>query len=200
MAIFETDPLAANLVILGIALLGTAAYVLLRYVLKRSIEGLDKEFGYFMLLIGLYTALYGLFYSMLWPAPMGGAYGILFGDSYAILGFLELFASFTMLKGGSFFMLAIFAFFAGIYAIVSGWGGYVQSMTKSPIEMFGLYFSSGMAGVLVGPTVLLRNNTAGRIIGILLIIALVVAAVLAMITGYGAIGGHLVDFSSYHGL
>ncbi len=186
-----TDPLAANLVLLGTAYMGIAAYVGFRYTLGRESDEISRAYGSFLTLTGAYATFYGLFYSILWPGPMTGAYNILFGDSLTLFGFLALLSGWAILKKGSLYFVGIMAFFVGIYAIVSGVGAYQLSMTKAPLVMLGLYLASGVSGLLVPVTIITRN----KIVSILLVIVLVVAALSAFAIGFPAISGHLAAFA-----
>ena len=186
-----SDPLAANLVLLGTVYMGIAAYVGFRYILGRESDEVSRAYGSFLTLTGAYATIYGLFYSILWPGPMTGAYNILFGDSLTLFGFLALLSGWAILKKGSLYFVGIMAFFVGIYAIVSGVGAYQLSMTKAPLVMLSLYLASGVSGLLVPVTVITRN----RIVSILQVIVLVVAALSAFAIGFPAISGHLAAFA-----
>lgn len=226
MAALFTDPLAANLVIVGILLFGLAFYAAVKYVFRRELEGMDKSFGYFLLVIGGYLTIYGLFYSLLWPTPMSGAYNILFGDSMTVLGFVTILGGFSLARGLSLAFVSIFALFAGIYAAVSGFGGYADGMTQSPIGMLGMYLGAGVAGILM-PVVYftrafgtmsatgVRNVaahgkdlashpstwlTVSQIFAILFVVSAVIGAAIAVYTGYSAIGDHLTGFAKVSGL
>lgn len=193
--VLTTDPLAANLVIVGTILIGVAFYVTMTFVVKRPKEELDKSFSYFLIVTGLYAAIYGGFFSLLWPSPMTGAYNILFGDPLAILGFVALASGFIILKKGDLSFIGILAFFAGIYSAVSGVAAYAQNMTKDPLIMMGMYVASGIAGILILPLVFIKN----RYLAILVVIFLVLGALAALATGYPAVHEHLVSFASAHG-
>lgn len=226
MATLFTDPLAANLVIVGILLFGLAFYATIKYVFRRELEGFDKSFGYFLLVIGGYLTIYGLFYSLLWPTPMSGAYNILFGDSMTVLGFVTVLGGFTLTRGLSLAFVAIFAFFAGLYALFSGFGGYADAMTQSPIGMLGMYMGAGFAGLLIPVVYFTRafgtmsgtgiKNVAAhgkdlashpsmwltfsQIFAILFVISAVIGAAIAVYTGYSAIADHLSSFAKVSGL
>ncbi len=226
MATLFTDPLASNLVFVGILLFGLAFYATVKYVFRRDLEGFDKSFGYFLLVIGGYFAIYGLFYSLLWPAPMTGAYNILFGDSMVVLGFISVLGGFSLVRGTSLAFVAIFAFFAGLYGLMSGTAGYADGMTKSPIAMLGMYMGAGVTGMLLPLVYFTRaygNLSASgvrkavsrgkdlashpsvwlafsQIVAILFVISAVIGAAIAVYTGYSAIAEHLTSFAKVSGL
>lgn len=182
------NPLAANLVMLGGFFIGIATYVGMTFVARKQSEERDRAFSFFLMGMGAYSLFYGLFESTTWPFP--GGYSILFGDTYAILGFLAIASGFTILKKGNMEFIGIFAFFAGLYALMSGIAGYQLNLTRSPLDMFGMYLGAGGAGILLLPLVFTRN----RIIAILVIIALVASGVLALITGLPAIKEHIDSY------
>ncbi len=186
-----SDPLAANLVVLGTIFIGLATYVFYRYFMGKEDDNFDKSFSYFLLGTGFYALIYGLFYSMLWPEPEGGAYSILFGDSFLLLGLASLIAGYMILKKVSLTFAGIIGFFAGIYAIVSGYDGYLDNMTSSPIAMLLLYLGAGVTGILVLPLIVTKNKW----LAILVAVIMVLTGLLAFIIGFPAIGGHLKDFA-----
>ncbi|MCL6090507.1 MAG: DUF981 domain-containing protein [Candidatus Thermoplasmatota archaeon] len=186
-----SDPLAANLVLLGTVYIGIAAYVVFRYILGRENDEVSRSYGSFLTLTGAYATLYGLFYSILWPGPMTGAYNILFGDSLTLFGFLSLLSGWAILKKSNLYFVGIMAFFVGIYAIVSGVGAYNLSMTRAPLVMLSLYLASGVSGLLVPVTIITKN----KVVSILLVITLVVAALSAFAIGFPAVPGHLAAFT-----
>ena len=190
MTVFS-DPLAANLTVLGIIFVGLASYVVYRFFMGKENDETDKGFSYFLMGTGFYAFIYGLFYSMLWPEPEGGAYSILFGDSLLLLGLASLIAGYIILKKGSLTFMGIMAFFSGTYAIVSGYDGYLDKMTNSPIAMLLLYLGAGISGILVLPLILTKNKW----LAILVAILMVLTGILAFIIGLPAIGGHLKDFA-----
>jgi hypothetical protein len=60
MTVFS-DPLAANLTVLGIIFVGLATYVVYRYFMGKESEDMDKGFSYFLIGTGFYALIYGLF-------------------------------------------------------------------------------------------------------------------------------------------
>ncbi len=190
MTVFS-DPLAANLGVLGIIFFGIGSYAIYKYFMNKDNSSVNQGFAYFLFGTGFYSVIYGLFYSLLWPEPEGGAYSILFGDPLTLLGFVELFAGYTLLKNSDMFFVGLYGFFAGIYGIVSGYEGYLDGMTKSPLAMFLLYLGAGVTGLLVWPLVISRNKYIGILVGIVAILT----GIMALIIGLPAIGEHLTSFA-----
>jgi putative membrane protein len=195
-----TDPLAANLFLIGMMFIGIAAYIFYRFFLGKENTEVDNGFAYFLLGTGLYSVIYGLMYSILWPAPEGGGYSILFGDPLALFGFVSVFAGFSIIKKANLGFVGIFGFFAGLYAIISGYEGYLLSMTRSPISMFLMYLGTGFGGIFVLPLTLLKpKSMITKIVAILALIAFVGAAIISFYTGASAIGGHMKSFAHAYG-
>ncbi len=190
MTVFS-DPLAANLALIGTMFFGLAAFVVYRFFLGKDKEEVNQSFSYFLLGTGFYALIYGLFYSMLWPEPEGGSYSILFGDPLALFGLATLLAGAIIIKKGSLSFAGFFGFFAGIYSIVSGYEGYLLKMTQSPIAMFLLYLGAGVSGILVLPLVLTKNKW----IAVLTAIVLVLTGIVAFVIGIPAVGEHLSGFA-----
>ncbi len=188
-----TDPLAANLFVLGTFFVGLIVY-LVYFIRNKENEKLNRSFGYFLVLSGIYFIIYGVFFSLLTPKPIGTGYSILFYDPLTILGFLAVFSGIVIIKEIDTIFIAIFALFAGIYAIISGVSGYELGMTKEPLAMLGLYATSGLAGILFLPLKFSR-----KIPGIIIIVLLIVAAFLAFFIGGSAVYEHLQGFMNMSG-
>ncbi len=190
MTVFS-DPLAANLAVLGIIFFGIGSYAIYKYFMNKNEGSFDQGFSYFLIGTGLYSLVYGLFYSLLWPEPEGGAYSILFGDPLVMLGIVELFTAYILLKNSNLYFTGLFGFFAGIYAIVSGYDGFLDGMTKSPTAMLLLYLGAGFTGILVFPLVLTKNRYLGLLTGVIAFLT----AIMALIIGIPALGEHLIGFA-----
>lgn len=190
MTVFS-DPLAANLVVLGTIFIGLAVYVVYKYYMGGKNEEYDKSFSYFLIGTGFYALAYGLFYSMLWPMPEGGSYSILFGDPYVLLGLASIMGGFAILKNISLTFPGIFAFFSGIMAIVSGYEAYLLNMTRSPVGMLLLYLGAGLSAILILPLIFTKNKW----LAVLVALIMVLTAIMAFIIGFPAIGEHLESFA-----
>ncbi|MEM0141148.1 MAG: DUF981 family protein [Thermoplasmatales archaeon] len=195
MAWLFTDPLAANLFIVGIMFFGFGTYAVYRFLLNKNNENLDKSFSYFLLGTGGYATLYGLLYSIIVPSPFTVAYGELFGDPLVFLGVVSIITGVILLKKGSMVFTSIFAFFAGIFGITYGVDGYKLGMS-SPLVLLLMYLGAGIGGILVAPMVLTNNRKLTAVAAILAAIAFFGVAILTIYVGTTAIGGHLVDFKN----
>ncbi|MGC8645336.1 MAG: DUF981 domain-containing protein [Thermoplasmata archaeon] len=196
MAWLFTDPLAANLFIVGIMFFGFGAYAIYRFVMNKNNEEINRGFSYFLLGTGGYSMLYGILYSIIVPAPFTVAYGELFGDPLVFLGLVSIITGVLLLRKSSLAFLSIFSFFAGIFGITYGVDGYKLGMTSSPIVLLLMYLGAGIGGILVTPLTITNNRKVVAITAILAAIAFFGVAILTLYVGTTAIGGHLVDFKN----
>jgi len=199
MAWLFTDPLAANLYIVGIMFFGFGVYAIYRFVMNRNIEEINRGFSYFLLGTGAYTFLYGVLYSIIVPLPFTVAYGELFGDPMVFLGLVSIITGVILLNKSSLTFTGVFSFFAGIFAIIYGVDGYKLGMTSEPIALLLMYLGAGIGGILVTPITVTNNRKAVMVAAILAAIAFFGVAVLTLYIGTTAIGGHLVDFGHVTG-
>lgn len=194
MAWLFTDPLAANLFIVGIMFFGFGSYAVYRFLLNKNKAEVNTGFAYFLLGTGAYALLYGLLYSIIVPSPFTVADGELFGDPLVFLGIVSIITGVIMVKNVSLSFVSIFAFFAGILGITYGVEGYKLGMS-SPLVLLLMYLGAGIGGILVVPLVLVPNKKAMQITAILAAIAFFGVAIITLYVGTTAIGGHLVDFA-----
>ena len=62
-----------------------------------------------------------------------------------------------------------------------------------------MYLGAGIGGIFVAPMVSTKNKTVVTVTGILVVIAFVGAALIALYTGYSAVGEHLAAFKNAAG-
>ncbi len=194
MSWLMTDPLAANLFIVGIMFFGFGSYAIYRFLLNKNSAEVNNGFAYFLIGTGAYALLYGLLYSIIVPSPFTVAYGELFGDPLVFLGLVSVITGVIMVKHVSLSFAGIFAFFAGIFGISYGVSGYQLGMS-SPLVLLLMYLGAGIGGILVAPLVMVPNKRARQIVAILAAIAFFGVAIITIYTGNTAIHGHLVDFA-----
>ena len=194
MAWLFTDPLAANLFVVGIMFFGFGAYAVYRFLLNKNNAEVNTGFAYFLIGTGAYALLYGLLYSIIVPTPFTVADGELFGDPLVFLGIVSIITGVVLIKHVSLSFASIFAFFAGIFGITYGVDGYKLGMS-SPLVLLLMYVGAGIGGILVVPLVLTPNRKVVTVTAILAAIAFFGVAVLTLYVGTTAIGGHLVDFA-----
>ncbi len=195
MAWLMTDPLAANLFIVGIMFFGFGSYAIYRFLLDKNNTEVNTGFAYFLIGAGVYSMIYGMLYSIIVPSPFTVAYGELFGDPLVFLGLVSIITGLMIIKHVSLSFTGVFAFFAGIFGIVYGVDGYKLGMTSSPLVLLLMYLGAGIGGMLVAPLVVLPNKKAVKVVAILAAIAFFGVAILTLYVGTTAIGGHLVDFA-----
>ncbi|GGM68737.1 hypothetical protein GCM10007108_03590 [Thermogymnomonas acidicola] len=197
------DDLALELFTL--ALVGVLAIYMtgMTYLQYRRSRNADVESalypGFFPLLVlGLFITVMGIYGEMTWPLP--GSYNILFYDPYTLLGLIIIGMAIAIYMKQKLQYVGIIALFAGLMAIYYGYNAYLDHMTSSPIAMLGLYLAFGIAGVLTFPTTLIYDSLPGKqnvskgwtVVLVLFWLALVVASVLAAVTGILAVPQHLL--------
>ncbi len=150
-------------------------------------------------MLGLFITVMGIYGEMTWPLP--GSYNILFYDPpYTLLGLIIIGMAIAIYMKQKLQYVGIIALFAGLMAIYYGYNAYLDHMTSSPIAMLGLYLAFGIAGVLTFPTTLIYDSLPGKqnvskgwtVVLVLFWLALVVASVLAAVTGILAVPQHLL--------
>ncbi|MCL4333729.1 MAG: DUF981 domain-containing protein [Candidatus Thermoplasmatota archaeon] len=194
MAWLFTDPLAANLFVVGIMFASFGSYAIYRFLFGRNKPEINMGFSYLLIATGLYALLYGVLYSVIVPTPFTVADGELFGDPLVILGVASILVGIMMSRKVSLAFAGIFTFFGGILGVVYAIDGYRLGMS-SPLYILLLYLGAGIGGMLTAPLVVLPNKKAVQVLAILVAIAFLGVAILAFIIGTTAIGGHLVDFA-----
>ena len=158
--------------------------------------GLDTEKGKSLApafgVIGLLGLVSGLHMALAWPLP--GSYNIPFGEATALFGAVFLAAAFALAKGWDLYPTTLLGFFFGIYAVIAGWGIIQREMTDFPMISGVSYIVTGAAGILSPLAWKMRDNSALRIIGIIL---LLVALGLWGFTFAGSLLRHLGLFSEW---
>jgi uncharacterized membrane protein len=194
MAWLFTDPLAANLFVVGIMFASFGSYAIYRFLLNRNKTEINMGFAYLIIATGIYALFYGILYSIVVPTPFTVADGELFGDPLIILGVASILIGVLMNKKVSLAFAGIFTFFGGIMGVVYAIEGYRLGMS-SPLYLLLLYLGAGIGGILTAPLVVLPNKRAVQILAVLVAIAFIGVAILSFFIGTTAIGGHLVDFA-----
>ena len=194
MAWLFTDPLAANLFVVGIMFDSFGSYAIYRFLLNRNKPEINAGFAYLLIATGIDALSYGVLYRVIVPSPFTVADGELFGDPMVILGVASILIGVLMNKKVSLAFAGIFTFFGGILGVIYAIQGYILGMS-SPLYILLLYLGAGIGGILTAPLVVLPNKRAVQVLAVLVAIAFLGVAILALIIGSTAIGGHLVDFA-----
>ncbi|MCL6002999.1 MAG: DUF981 domain-containing protein [Thermoplasmatales archaeon] len=194
MAWLFTDPLAANLFVVGIMFASFGSYAIYRFLFNRNKMEVNMGFAYLLVATGIYALFYGILYSVIVPSPFTVADGELFGDPMIILGVASILIGVLMNKKVSLAFAGIFTFFGGILGVIYAVEGYKLGMA-SPLYILLLYLGAGIGGMLTAPMVVLPNKKAVQVIAVLVAISFIGVAILSFVIGSTAIGGHLVDFA-----
>lgn len=194
MAWLFTDPLAANLYVVGIMFFAFGSYAVYRFLLNKNNPEVNTGFAYLAIGTGIYALFYGILYSVIVPTPFTVADGELFGDPMIILGVASIITGVIMIKRVSLAFLSIFTFFGGILGVTYGIDGYKLGMS-APLELLLMYLGAGIGGMLLVPLVIVPNKKVVAITAILVAIAFFAVAIETLYIGTSAIGGHLVDFA-----
>lgn len=206
MAVF-VDDLAYNLFVVsfaGLLMLYTASKIYLTYRKRGKnfseiLKGAVVPLG----ILGAYMLINGIVSQLLWPLP--GSYNILFFDPFVAFGSLLVALAIMVKYDLKLEYIGFLGLMIGAMAIAYGWYGYSIGLTKSPIDLFGIYFFFGVAGVLSYPVSLIIDRLQGGpgpqknigtvwiVVFILFLLALLVASGLAGYTGFAALPAHLLS-------
>jgi putative membrane protein len=140
-------------------------------------------------LLGLATSIPML---IAWPLP--GGYNVAFGEPALFLSVAFLGAAVTLALRWEPLIPALYGFFGGVIAIVVGLRILDLGLTQSPAVAGIGYLAAGLGGVLTLPAI---NYRGVRWLAIAAAVALGIAALAFLVTGYGAFWTHISDFAKY---
>lgn len=204
MALFM-DPLDIWLTTMGGVLLALAYWLYLNYLSKAQIDeriAVNRAFGVFLIIYGIYAMASGLWATFTWPFP--GPYNILFSDAWPffgvaalVLGLINYLKEFAAPEGKTLHYIR--GALIGVAAVslpplLYGLDIWMYGLTKEP-EIAGLMFVLiGLAGLL-SPLLTVRRTQRG--IAILLLIFIAVAALIALFIGVSAAFAHVPAWSKW---
>ncbi len=171
-----------------VAGLGLLIYYLSMGMDSEKGKSLAPAFG----VIGLLGLVTGLHMALVWPLP--GSYNIPFGEATALFGAVFLAAAVALAKEWDLFSVTLLGLFSGIYAVIAGWGIMQRGMTDFPTISGVSYMVAGAAGILSPLGWKMRDNSALRTLGIVL---LIVALGLLGFIFAGSLLRHLGLFSEW---
>lgn len=143
-------------------------------------------------IVGLIALLNGFRIAWGWPLP--GSYNVAFGDTSVLFGAIYLGAALSMARGWDLKPLAVYAFFAGLAAMLVGVRIIGLKMTALPLLAGTGFILTGLAGILAGPTLWLKQNKIVRLLGVLTLLA---AAAIWSVNGYAGYWVHLQGFAKW---
>ena len=171
-----------------------AGTALLAWYLWRGMDDADQRpyaaafFG-----VGLVALVTGFHLSFDWPLP--GSYNIAYGDTTVLFGTVFLATAIALSQAWNLVPAAIYAFFAGIESLLIGVRLYSLQMTKEPLLSAAGFILVGLSGIFAAPFLIwFRENRVLRMIGV---IVLALAALLWAFTFYNSLWGHLASFSKW---
>ncbi|MCW6168732.1 MAG: DUF981 domain-containing protein [Thermoplasmatales archaeon] len=150
--------------------------------------------------IGFFDFVSGYEMSFTWPLPSG--YNMLFGDPLLLFGLLLIASAVMIYKNMNLGLLPLLFVLLGIYVLV---GAY--SINELGLEgkafvsdnwftSMGLYISDGI-GALLAPILYLKPVGSGKYLYYIEWIILGIGTVFALVIGFIALNGHLIDFAHY---
>ena len=154
----------------------------------------NKCLSLFFISIGIYALATGLWASMTWPLP--GPYNIVFSDAWPIFGLVTLMLGLAMYIGADLRYLAVPIALFSIPVIVYGVDILVHGLTNAPLFASAMYILLGVA-MLISPGAMLPRGNAGRYVGVLVMILLILSGILAFYIGISATFEHTLIWSRW---
>ena len=150
--------------------------------------------------IGLFDFVSGYEMSFTWPLPSG--YNMLFGDPLLLFGLLLVVSAVMIYKNVNFGLLPLLFVLLGIYVLVGAYSITELSLEGKPLvsqnwfTSMGLYIADGV-GALLAPILYVKPVGSGKYLYYIEWIILGIGTVFALVIGYIALNGHLIDFAKY---
>jgi len=195
--IMYVDSLAVMLIGLAMGTFLGASYFFFR---ARGNEKQIKNLVIPAIAIGFFDFVSGYEMSFTWPLPSG--YNMLFGDPLLIFGLLLMMSAVMIYKNVDIGLVPLLFVLLGIYVLVGAYS--ITSLKLEGIPFvspnwftsMGLYLSDGIAALLA-PIMYLKPVGTGKYLYYVEWIILGIGTVFALVIGYIALNGHLIDFAKY---
>jgi len=192
MALLITDPLDTWLMLLGATLFAAATFVYFNFIRPlKELEHLNRGYGAFFFMVGVYALATGIWGTITWPMP--GGYNIVIMDEWPIFGIACLILGLALLLRIDFAYASIPFAFVGILPVVHGAAIIAFRMTKEPEAAGLMYILTGLS-VLLSPLLFYRKNKG---LAWLAVALLVIAGLLALYIGASATFGHIPGWSKW---
>jgi putative membrane protein len=139
--------------------LGVAGFFALRRNDRAGLAAVLKGGAGPVGIVGGISAMLGLWGEMAWPLP--GSYNILFTDVFLLFGAVLVAFAVAAAGGLKLQYVGLFAAGAGIVTAFYAQAGYALGMTKEPLQMFLLFGSFALAGLLALPATFVVDRFVG---------------------------------------
>lgn len=191
--VLVVDPLDTWLMLLAATLFAAAAFVYFNFIrpLKEQQEQLNRGFGTYFFVVGVYALATGVWATITWPFP--GGYNIVLMDPWAIFGVACLILGLSLLLRVDFAFTSIPFAFLGILPVVHSLAILNYRMTKTPEITFLMYFLTGLA-TLLSPLLFYKKN---RTLAWLALVFLAIAGLIALYIGANATFGHIPGWAKW---
>lgn len=190
------DPLDSWLDVLGGTLIAVAYWLYLNFVSSQQQRaGFNKVFGLFLISIGVYALASGIWALATWPLP--SSYNLVFSDAWPIFGVATLIlglANFYNPEGDHIRAALVGIAPLSLIPFVYGIAIWVFGLTIEPQIAGLMFFLIGLAGIL-SPFATLKGLR--RPLGILLLVLILIAGIIALFIGLGAIFEHIPAWRSW---
>ena len=184
--------MAANYLALMLVNMVAGLVLLARFAMRGLMLEDKRRYATGFAMVGLVALLPGL--PVIWTWPLPGSFNCAFGEMAVLFGVVFMGLACSVGFGLRLGPVGIYAVFAGAAAIEVGVWIIKQGMTKQP-GIAGLGFTlSGLAGILLLPTV---RAGASRALRVILSVVCLLAALIWALIGYGAYWSHLTGFTGY---
>ena len=193
MALF-IDSLAVMLIGLAMGTFLGAFYFFFR---ARGNEQQIHNLVFPAMAIGFFDFVSGYEMSFTWPLPSG--YNMLFGDPLLLFGLLLIVSAVMIYKNASLGLVPLLFVLLGIYVLVGAYSIVQQNLEtgENLITAMGLYLFDGI-GAILAPVLYVRPEGNGRWLYYLEWVILGIGTIFALVIGYIALNGHLIDFAKYY--
>jgi putative membrane protein len=190
------DTLDVWLDVLGATLIAVAYWLYLNFVSSQQQRaGFNKVFGLFLISVGIYALASGIWAMATWPLP--SSYNLVFSDAWPIFGVAALvlgLANYYNPEGDQVRAALVGIALLSLIPFVYGIAIWVFGLTNAPVIAGLMYFFIGLAGIL-SPFATLKGLK--RPLGILLLVLVLIAGIIALFTGIGAIFEHIPAWKAW---
>ncbi len=192
MALLIVDPLDTWLILLGATLFAAATFIYFNFIKPlKELENLNRGYGVFFFIVGVYALATGIWGTITWPMP--GGYNIVIMDEWPIFGIACLILGLSLLLRLDFAFSSIPFAFIGILPVIHGVAIIFYRMTRQP-EVAGLMYILTGLSVILSPLLFYKKN---KWLAWLAVVLLVIGGFLALFIGVNATFGHIPGWAKW---